>query len=60
MFCVFSDHENEGEDECSIGQSIVVRSEVKNQTEACGEGSQEDAHWERWVFYNDLPSPSCS
>ena len=32
-----------GKDEILIGQSIIVRHEVKNQTEAC-EGSQEDAH----------------
>ena len=30
-------------DDILIGQSIVVRCEVKNQTEACG-GPQEDAH----------------
>ncbi len=32
------------EGEVLIGQLIVVRYEVKNQTEAC-EGPQEDSHW---------------
>ena len=38
-------------DDILIGQSIILRYEVKNQTEAC-EGPQEDAHRESFVIIN--------